>query len=338
MQQLFQWLFGEILLHIFLVCGFCRIVPGQILLIRRLTNQAVIEKNNPLKSTSHSLGKPGSYVALDVIPKGTTVGGTALDYDIVVMVWYDETNGNLMYTYNKVDLSLQSGSDFEGSGKTDQHWQTPSQIFTGAGQYCQIKTDIAGGVHIAAYDSVLGDVRYAKLTSYAFTPDGVATGTTKYDEKTMSCVVDSSGIVGSNLTLDVAYDKAAASGGHAIPYIGYYGSIGPKMAYLTSEGAACSTVAASAGTVKDMFTGYWDVTEVPTPSSAPKDRINVGVWKDSGIIKASTPKAGVTASKPDGDSTEGSGVTVGNGTKNPVVAYEIRPSAAHGYMETAQKK
>ena len=293
--------------------------------------QIIAEK---ITGTTTSLGTPGPYVALDVIPSGTITGIT---YDIVVMVWYDETNGNLMYTYNKTNLGNVAAANFEGSANTKTHWQTPSTIFTGAGQYCQIKTDIAGGVHIVAYDHLSGDVRYAKLTSYAVTPNG-ATGTTKYNEDTMSCVVDSSGIVGSNLTLDVAYDKASASGGHAIPYIGYYGSIGPKMAYLTSEGAALSTVAASAGTVKDMFTGYWDVTEVPTPSNAPKDRINVGIWKNAstGVIKASS--SGTTTHANTNGTESDNGKTYGNGTTNPVVAYEIRPSSAHGYMETAQKK
>ena len=66
-----------------------------------------------------------------------------------------------------------------------------------------------------AYDNDAGDIYYAKLPAF---------GTT-YNESTMSCVVDSNGMVGSNLTLDVAYDKAASEGGKAIPYISYYGSI-----------------------------------------------------------------------------------------------------------------
>ena len=276
-----------------------------------------------ITGTSNSLGKPGSYVALDVIPKGTKIGNSTTGYDIVVMVWYDETSKKLKYTYNKVDLAGVSGSDFEGSGKTNQHWENPADIFEGAGQYCQIKADPKGGVHIAAYDSNSGDVRYAKLDTYS--------GTAK------TCLVDSSGIVGSNLTLDVALD---AENGFAIPYISYYGSVGPKMAYLTEAGKARASstgksIADAPGTISDMFTGYWEVTEIPSSYNVPKDRINVGVWKTK---KTDSSIGGVRTTSTATYSGTSTAVAKGNGTDNPVVAYEIRPTSATGYMETAQKK
>lgn len=287
------------------------------------------------ETTSTALGKPGSYVSIDVIPKGTSINGSTLDKDIIVLVWYDEDNNNLMYTYNKIDFeTLAAGAnkaDFEGSAKTKDHWETPKQIFTGAGQYCQVKVDAKGGVHIAAYDNIAGDVRYAKLNLY----------NSSYSESTMSCIVDSNGIVGSNLTLDVALDSEA---GNAIPYISYYGSIGPKMAYLTTEGVTQTALAK--GSINDKFTGLWEVTEIPTHSNAPKDRINVGVWKtSSGVINWSTTDGNVPAGSNVGSTTHdgagitsASGTTYGNGTKNPVVAYEVRPTNAYGYMETAQMR
>ena len=277
-----------------------------------------------ISGTSTSLGTPGPYVALDVIPANTT--GNTNDYDVVVLVWYDETGKQLLYTYNTVDLNSVSGADFEGSGKTKVHWHAAQQIFSKAGQYCQIKVDAAGGVHIVAQDTNAGDVWYAKLNSYS---GSVST-----------CMVDSNGMVGSNLTLDVAIDKSVADGGtgKAIPYISYYGSVGPKMAYLTAEGANETSLVA--GAVNNKFTGYWEVTDIPSPNSVPKDRINVGVWKDSdGVIKDSTVASTITPKTPAGDTTsETDAVTVGNGTENPVVAYEIRPTSATGRMETAQKK
>ncbi len=280
-------------------------------------------------TTTTALGNPGSYVAIDVIPDGGTNADNT-KYDVVVMVWYDEEDGNLMYTYNKKDLSTL-GADFEGSAKTKDNWYGPEQIFTGAGQYCQIKVAGDNSIHIAAYDKDAGDIRYAKLGSY------VIDGDHPYSEDTMSCVVDSNGIVGTNLTIDVAMN-GTGNNAKAIPYISYYGSFGPKMAYLTEEGAALTSLAK--GTAKedgDCFTGYWEVSNVPTPSNAPKDRVNVAVWKDSaGVIKNSVHTA--DTSHEGSGTTSANGTTYGNGTAYPVVAYEIRPTSAEGYMETAQKQ
>lgn len=301
--------------------------------------QIIAENANEAGSltATNSLGKPGPYVDIAVIPANTT--GNTNNFDVVVMVWYDSTANCLRYTYN--DIALDSTKDssnndisFIGSRDTKKFWHPTTSIFTAAGEYCKIAVDAAGGVHIAGYDSILGDVRYAYLPSY--------NPTTAYNEKTDSCIVDACGIVGSDLTLDVARDAAPADNGTGmmIPYIGYYGSTGPKMAYMNPK-AIPSTVTTTAGkssTENDMFTGYWEVTEVPTPSNAPKDRINVGVWKDeNGVIKASTSTK--TAKTPTGNTTTATdAVTIGNGSKNPVVAYQIRPTSAQGYIETAQKK
>lgn len=271
------------------------------------------------ETASTTLGKPGPYVDIAVLPANTT--GNSNNYDVVVMVWYDSDNGNLMYTYNKQSLS---STGFVGSANTKTFWETAKPIFKKAGQYCKIAVDNNGGVHIAGYDSIVGDVKYAYLSGYR----------ASYSEANDSCYVDSNGIVGSNITLDVAKD----SDGNVIPYIGYFGTSGPKMAYLNVEGipSDVTTTAGKSSTVEDMFTGYWEVTEVPTPSKTPRDRVNVGVWKDNnGKIKASTSTK--TAKKPTGTNTSATdSVTIGNGTMNPVVAYQVRPSAAEGYIETAQ--
>lgn len=278
---------------------------------------------------STSLGTPGPYVAIDVLPNAGGSGNAK--YDIVVLVWYDEANNELKYTYNKTDLSKVT-TGFNGSASTGSHWEKAAPIFSDAGQYCQIKADAKGGIHIAAYDSKSGDVCYAKLDSYSGTAN--------------TCIVDSNGIVGSNLTLDVALD---ADNGFAIPYISYYGSVGPKLAYLTEFGKAKAaeegnTIADAPGTIKDMFTGYWEVTEIPSEYNVPKDRINVGVWKTKKTDSNDTGGAidnsisGETKHADEAGDTSGNGETWGNGTSNPVVAYEIRPTSATGFMETAQKK
>lgn len=281
-------------------------------------------KSVGVEQTSPALGISGPYVDIAVLPANSA--GNSNSYDVVVMVWYDSKNNKLKYTYNTVDLASIPRNLFEGSAHTQEHWHAAKTIFSHAGYYCNIEVDGTGGIHIAAYDNDAGDICYAQLSSFD----------AAYTESTMSCTVDSNGMVGSNLTLDVAYDKSVAEGGIAIPYISYYGSIGPKLAYLTSEGAAQTNMAA--GALKDKFTGFWEITEIPTTSNAPKDRVNVALWKDSGgIVKASTSTK--TALVPAGtNTTAANAVTIGNGTTNPVVGYEIRPTSAEGYMETAQKK
>ncbi|MBO4547330.1 MAG: hypothetical protein J5700_07115, partial [Treponema sp.] len=71
------------------------------------------------------------------------------------------------------------------------------------------------------------------------------------------------------------------------------------------------------------YTETWEVGFVPTTSSVPQDNINVGVWKNAGVIKNST----ATAS----DASH----CYGNGTKNAVLGYK-RIKAGQGYIETAQ--
>ncbi len=271
-------------------------------------------------TNSAALGNAGPYVSIDVLPNA---GGTGnAKYDIVVLTWYDKENKTLWYTYNKKDITADGNfvTGTLGTKGDNGLWNDAMQIFSNAGMYCQIKAAPNGTIHFAGYDGDSGDIRYAKLSSYD-------------DTSVDTCIVDSNGIVGSNLTLDVALDAAGTSG-KVIPYIGYYGSSGPKMAYLSDLGKAQSEVVP--GAVNDMFTGYWEVTEIPTQSNAVKDRVNVGVWKDSsGVIKNST--TGTNAHAGSGNTSD-NGSVYGNGTKNPVLGYEIRPSTDTGFMETAQKQ
>ena len=71
------------------------------------------------------------------------------------------------------------------------------------------------------------------------------------------------------------------------------------------------------------YTETWDVGFVPTTSSVPQDNMNVGVWKNAGVINNST----ATAS----DDNH----CYGNGTKNAVLGYK-HVDAGRGYIETAQ--
>ena len=176
-----------------------------------------------------------------------------------------------------------------------------------------LAVDKNGGIHIAAYSTDTKDLHYAYLSKY----NGASFKTS---------VVDSYGITGSQIRLDVAL----SANGKSIPYIGYYSpSAGyAKLAYLVDKSSGFDQGAAGA---KDgYFTGDWEVTCIPTTSDIVEDNINVGVWKDAaGKIKASV--AGSSSS------TTTNGKVYGNGTANPVLGYAIT-KALDGFIETAQKK
>ncbi len=286
------------------------------------TSEGNLPADKSYSATYPRLGGAGEYVDIAVIPAGTL--GTTQTEDVVVVVWDD--GGNLKYAYNTKprDYSWHVANDTY-CGLNSKNWTGVKTIFTGASEYCQVKVDVNGGVHIAAYDRVSGDLRYAYLSAY----------NTTYNQSTMSYKVDSAGATGSHMRMDVALDAA----GNPVPYISYWGSNMPKIAYLKADSAA-------SGTVDDMFNGNWEVSYIPTSSKidnldAKKDkmnvdnRINVGVWKyttgdDKGKIKDSSTG---TASNATND-----GKIYGNGKATPMVSYSVQApnDTANNRIETAQ--
>ena len=267
----------------------------------------------------------GSYVCLAAVESTTSSSSD----DVIVVVWYDQTNGSMYYAYSENPIGKCAAGEYT-PGDANNGWQGYEQVFTGnIGQYCKVAVDANGGIHAVAYDSSNGDLWYAYKESYN-------TGTwTK-------CIVDSNGIVGSEITLDVALDAS----GNAVPYIGYYATsvVRPKYAWLANPSAL------SAGSEDDMFTGIWEITIVPTSSTVPADNINVGVWKDSnGARTTSISKAWViantnlndtasNANNNDGLSTNGGsswGYAWANATDNPMMAYQVGAGSS-GTLETAQ--
>jgi len=246
------------------------------------------------------LGNAGEYVSIGVIQAGSTNGQA--DSDTVVMVWYDSINNELKYTYN---TKPTAGT----TGKNKTNWHDAITLLSEAGEYCQLAVDAAGGIHIAAYDGSNADLKYVYIDKY----DNAANA--------KSCTVDSYGILGQNITIDVAYN-----GTYYEPHIGYYAlsSTKPKYARLTSAEI-------SDGVKEDAYTGVWECSIVPTSSRAFQDRINVGVWKDSsGKLKEST--------KGTSSADQYWGKCYGNGTSNTVLGYAIKKSSSEGYIETAQMR
>lgn len=253
------------------------------------------------------LGGAGEYVSIDVIRKGKTEGGKTTD--VVVLVWYDAVAKELKYTYNEkpLDYSWQTSSPNKANykGLNSMNWEPAKTIFKGAGEYCQVKVDQNGGVHIAGFDPTYGDLRYAYLASYD----------AAYNKDTDSFIVDSSGNTGSHLVMDVAYDKAPANGGKPVPYITYWGSGMPKIAHPVN---GC----ALAGANNELFTGNWEVSYIPTDSTITDldqkklnnldNRINVALYK-YGTNGAVVPTQ-----------------------KAPVVGYSIAKDSTDDRIETAQ--
>lgn len=254
--------------------------------------------NCQIVTEENSSGNPqgGSYVSIAAIAKS----GSMAD-DVVVMVWYDSKANAMWYAYNDTPSTSRVGTtQTVGDG-----WHMTKQILSGKanGYYCKVAV-VGSSVHIAAQDSATGSVWYAYLASYA------------QDAATKICRVDS-GSVGKNIDLDVAL---ASAGGAPVPYISYYASSDklPKFARLAKAGVWGDGIDGNG-----KYTGTWDVGYVPTTSGVQQDNVNIGVWKNAGVITNSTAKPA------------GSTNCYGNTTKNAVLGYK-RVDGTKGYIETAQ--
>ena len=286
----------------------------------------------------------GEYLSIAAVSKE----GATID-DKVVMVWYDSTARKLYYSCNKVPLE-------NANGKSDRSgWTTPVEVFNQssdmakAGEYCKVAVDSNGGVHIAAYDPINLDLVYAYLPK-----DKIET-TSQSDFRT--CIVDSNGVVGSNLTLDVG---KVSNQGNVVPYIGYYAtsSIRPKIAYYVDKenstetelilGFASDVAKVADGSIDDEFTGSWECSIVPTDSivemqSNQHNDIGIGLWKDGGVIvDKNSPKytTGISATNNTmkGYDSVSNGNVYGNGTKNAVLGYAIKHGSIGDNIETAQMR
>ena len=142
------------------------------------------------------------------------------------------------------------------------------------------------------------------------------------------------------MTLDVA----VSANGNSIPYIGYYTAAlkMPKYAYLVESSAFVQ--APDGVDENELFTGKWEVTVVPSPSRLTtnrEDKVNVGVWKNAGVLTDSKVGGSVINSqkynKINGYSSENWSKTFGNGTSNGVLGYQISTSTG-SCLETAQMR
>lgn len=236
----------------------------------------------------------------------------------VVMVWYDSIHNNLMYSYTAAPDN--DSTDKQITGVCRDGWSKPTPILEGAGKYCNLVVDSDDNIHVAAFDSANGDLKYVFIDDYT-DPDNI-----------IACTVDSYQTVGKELTIDVA-----KKGDYQIPHIGYWGNTPkkPRYAYLADPASFYATSnAVTDGAVNDAYTGIWECGIVPTPCTITTDakrRINVGVRKDGDGLLIESSSGTSTAS------TE-SGTCYGNGTKNAVLGYGVKFSPTQDYVETAQMR
>lgn len=282
----------------------------------------------------------GQYVSIaakyqggDTYNTGTEESPVMFTDDLVVAVWYDATNNQMLYSYNtaphKIKALTYKGTDrtIDSYSQSATGWSTPVAIFgegNGIGEYCKVAMDANGKVHVACYDNSNGDVWYAYIDDYS-APSSART-----------CIVDSYGIVGTEIGLDVAIKD-----GNPVPYISYYGSscARPKVAYWAGTESIASATSLE-GAVAEVSSGLWEISLVPTKSKISIDHINVGVWKNSsGVLNYSTLDGNAPGQSNVGVCNAGTdnGMVYGNGTMNPILGYAITQGAG-GFIETAQIK
>ena len=276
-------------------------------------------------ANGNSNAKPGTYYSIAAIKGGASDGS-----DVVSVVWYDETNKSLWYSYIENPLNNAGFRDAKGAVSTE--WATPVPLLKGnAGESCAIATDEDGHIHIAAYSrSNAGSLYYIYLDKY----------NSPFDSSKNLVKIDSYGSTGQYITMEVAKD----SNGNNIPYIGYWmNSMSyPKYTYLvdtsSSEKGEEGIYYPKAG-VDDLnlYTGAWESIMLPTSSSILLDDINIGLYRylaDENGHKKGEIREIPTRTESAGDVN---GIAGGNGTSNPIIAYGITETGA-GYVETAQLK
>ena len=266
---------------------------------------------------------PGTEYSIAVVKDVTVEGKTV---DVVVAVWHDSRRSTLWYSYI-IDPLSEAGRHSETDPTPTHictHWKSPIPILNGnSGGHCAIEVDDDNHVHIAAYSkSNTGSLIYTYLDNYD----------SDFDADKNSCVVDSYGTTGQNITIDFAKNDD----GFTIPYIGYYmASLQyPKYAYLVdteSSGANGDTWAPKDGSDDDnMYTGAWESITLPTTSEYILDDFYIGVYRDSNGHLANIPAIEESLGNQNG-------VCGGNGSANPVIGYGVKYDGK-GYVETSQLK
>ena len=255
------------------------------------------------------------------------------------MVWYNSEENKLMYSYNTTPTTKEGRLGASKAGWatiSNNEWKTdgsgaPLTLIPNAGEYCQLVVDGNNGIHVVAYDSGSGDLKYAYLSSYN-------------DASPKVCTVDSYLDVGTQLSLDVAAETKTVNGQSKtcyIPHIGYWASYPekPRYAYLYDVEAfeKSSTEAERSGAISgnDKYTGIWECGILPAAagSDVKEGKVNIALWKKD-VDGVNGKRVASTSGTSYANNDEGK--CYGNGTDNAVLAYVVMPSSSTYHIETAQ--
>ena len=273
----------------------------------------------------------GNYVSLDVIPGKDNSNNHSANNDVVVVVWADGSKLNYMYRFGtKNDTNASSDG-------VANYWSKPITIATGKAEYCKVKVDPVGGIHIAWFDRTKSDLKYAYMSSYNSAYTGGAYNGTFDQSKLFVTTVDAYSQIGSYLDIDVGRKTAT---GNVIPYISYFAdgmNSLPKFAYLPDGIDNTSPVVPNgADASTNLYTGSWEMSLIPTLSDVRSDNINIALWKNrtNGVINYNPTVANtITAVDP----TATGSTVLPNGQSEVIVGYATVRGTT-GYIETAQRK
>ena len=295
------------------------------------SGQILAKKSNP----TATLGSAGNAVALGVTSD-----------DVVVLVWNDNRNvkitwnGNPHPSQEDIPKGLTTPSENASAG-----WVAAQDLITGAGEFCKLVIDADNGIHVIAYDTSRGDLKYA------YVPYDSDNNQPDYSARKV-CTVDSYLETGSQLTLDVVGETRTVNGEEKtvyIPHIGYWASYPekPRYAYLKDYEAFknSSNENNRSGAITDTYTGIWECGLVPSASSVKEGRINVGLWKKTDGSRRDSFYTGTTGADATGTNNaifstadETKGKCYGNGTDNAVLAYVVIQNSSTHNIETAQMR
>lgn len=195
-----------------------------------------------------------------------------------IIVWYDATNSNLVYSYRDMGASYTEPT---ASNRYTNDWQNHAVVIDGgAPLYVDLVLDDQDGLHIGYYSSSKSGVRYAYLA-----PEKVKGATKPATGDFKIATVDTFMNPGSFLKIGVR-EEAIGSEQKQVPYLSYYhsGFSGSKnaarMAWLKGGVSAGSTV--NDGVVNHKFTGDWVVMTVPATAGIQQYTICQGVPTEDG--------------------------------------------------------
>ena len=255
-----------------------------------------------------------SYTGHNYVSKIATSGASpyvsvvALNDGTAVVVWYDKSSAS---------LKMKSAS-FASVTSASVSWSSEKVISSMGGKYVSLAADEAGGLHFAYLSNSGANLYYTYMSGVNASPHTV--------------LVDSYQDVGDRCMITVGRESESSPW---VPYISYKSNYAShtKIAYPVEFENALPKAGVNSD---ETFTGYWNVSLVPSSTQSIEDTISVGVNKSwsNGVMQAFPAGSDSTVSDTGVYSLCDASIVYGNGTKNPVVGYAVED----GSIELGQCK